>query len=71
MSKYQLQPRFITDAQGHRTEAVLDIAEFEMLCEKLEDYLDLQALKRAIKASKGMTPLNEMKARVELKRSAQ
>jgi hypothetical protein len=66
MSKFQLHPRFITDVDGHRTEAVLDIAEFEELCSKLEDQLDLDTLKAAIGKSKGGTPWREMRARIAL-----
>lgn len=39
MTRFQLHPRFITDPDGRRTEAVLDIAEFERVLEGLKDRL--------------------------------
>ena len=46
MARLKINPRFITDSEGNRTEAVLDIHEFSKLCDLLEDQLDLEAFER-------------------------
>jgi len=43
-----LHEKFIVNAQGHKTEVVLDIAEYEQLLELLEELEDLRAFDAAL-----------------------
>ncbi|MCH7471863.1 hypothetical protein IIA79_02805 [bacterium] len=60
MGQIVLDPQFIVDGGGKRTAVVLSIADFEALLEQLEDHLDLEALKEAIRTETEFHDLDDV-----------
>ena len=44
-----VKPRFITDSEGHKTDVVLSLKDFQTLVELAEEVEDIQAFDEAMK----------------------
>jgi hypothetical protein len=64
--KIKLNPQFLTDDAGNRRAVVLDLGEFRVLIELLEDYLDLKELEQAMAEETSFRPLEDVLTELKL-----
>lgn len=55
-----IEPKYVVDKDGTRSEVVLSVQDYQALLARLEDLEDALALDEAIKTADGFVPLSEV-----------